>query len=369
MTVREFGDLTWRDAQEQLAHNLVVILPVGSTEAHGPHLPLATDVIISVEMSRRAAEKLAARGIEAFVLPPIAYSVTDFSSDFAGTVSIKRETAAALIRDICVSLYSQGARLIAIANSHLEPEHIASINEAIEIVKQETGRPVAFPDKRRRRWAATLTEEFRRGDCHAGSYETSLVMAARPELVREEVRGELERVPISIAEKIRERRAHLHRSRWQPGVLRRSSRGLPRGRRRELRSALGNDCHGRSGSARPSKQTTPLSCQPSVGVAHSFLPAFQSSLQTPNAAASFAQATATQGRIRRPILKTPQAGARKTPAEVHKLFGDAAFLRRNGKAAAHLHVEWGVTVCCWLRMRRVESRPWVTPKEYSMRDS
>ena len=99
---------------------------------------------------------------------------------------------------------SQGARLVAIANSHLEPEHVDSINEAIIQVERETGRSVAFPDKRRRRWAETLTEEFRRGDCHAGSYETSLVLAARPELVREEMRKSLERVPVSIAEKIRE---------------------------------------------------------------------------------------------------------------------------------------------------------------------
>jgi creatinine amidohydrolase len=197
-------NLTWKETGEAMKRGLVVILPVGSTEAHGPHLPLATDVIISEEMSRRAAAKLNARGIEALVLPPLAYSVTDFSSDFAGTISIKRETAAALIHDICISLYSQGARLVAIANSHLEPEHIASINEAIDLVKKETGRAVAFPDKRRRRWAETLTEEFRRGDCHAGSYETSLMMAARPELVREQLRRQLERVPISIAERIRE---------------------------------------------------------------------------------------------------------------------------------------------------------------------
>lgn len=200
----DFQDLTWKEAREAIKRGVVVILPVGSTEAHGPHLPLATDVIISVEMSRRAAAKLNARGIETLVLPPVAYSVTDFSSDFAGTISIKRETAAALLRDICVSLYAQGARLVAIANSHLEPEHIASINEAIELIKNDTGRAVAFPDKRRRRWAETLTEEFRRGDCHAGSYETSLVMAAQPELVREDVRGQLEQVPISIADKIRE---------------------------------------------------------------------------------------------------------------------------------------------------------------------
>lgn len=199
-----FQNQTWKEASERIARGVVVILPIGSTEAHGPHLPLATDVIISEEMSLRAAEKLAAQGIETLVLPAIAYSVTDFSGDFAGTISIRKETAAAVIRDICESLYKQGARLIAIANSHLEPEHIASINDAIEKVKEETGRAVAFPDKRRRRWAEKLSEEFRRGDCHAGSYETSLVMAARPEFVREDIRHQLERVPISIAEKIKE---------------------------------------------------------------------------------------------------------------------------------------------------------------------
>ena len=200
----EFQNLTWKEAREAFKHGVVAILPIGSTEAHGPHLPLATDVIISEEMSRYAAEKLKGQGIETLVLPAISYSVTDFSSDFSGTISIKKETAAALIHDVCVSLYEQGARLVVIANSHLEPEHVASINQAIDKVKQETGRIVAFPDKRKRRWAEKLSEEFRRGDCHAGSYETSLVMAARPELVREEIRQSLERVPISIAEKIKE---------------------------------------------------------------------------------------------------------------------------------------------------------------------
>ncbi len=182
----------------------VVILPVGSTEAHGPHLPLSTDVVISQEMSERAALKLTERGVEALVLPALAYSVTDFSAEFPGTVSIRKETATMLIRDICASLYKQGAKLVLIANSHLEPEHIASINDAIDAVKQETGRAVVFPDKRKRRWAATLTDEFRRGDCHAGSYETSLVMAAQPRLVREELVESLAPVSISIAEKIRE---------------------------------------------------------------------------------------------------------------------------------------------------------------------
>jgi creatinine amidohydrolase len=199
-----FQNLTWKEAQERIQQGIVVILPVGSTEAHGPHLPLATDVIISEEMSRRAACKLTAQGIDTLVLPSLAYSVTDFSKDFSGTISIKKETATALLRDICVSLYEQGVKLVVIANSHLEPEHIQSINEAITQVKEVTGQEVAFPDKRKRRWAMSLTEEFRRGDCHAGSYETSLVMRVHPELVREDMRQELEQVNISIAEKIRE---------------------------------------------------------------------------------------------------------------------------------------------------------------------
>jgi creatinine amidohydrolase len=205
-----FQNLTWKEAGARLKGGAVLILPVGSTEAHGPHLPLATDVIISEEMSRRAAEKLAAKGIDALVLPPIAYSVTDFSADFAGTISIRKETAINLLRDVCVALYKQGARLVAIANSHLEPEHIASIHQAIRLIEQETGHPVAFPDKTRRRWAMTLTEEFRRGDCHAGSYESSLLLAAQPALVREEIRAQLSRVDISIAEKIRQGARTFH---------------------------------------------------------------------------------------------------------------------------------------------------------------
>ncbi|MBI3651639.1 MAG: creatininase family protein [Acidobacteria bacterium] len=202
--MKAFQNLTWKEAEARIKGGLVVILPVGSTEAHGLHLPLATDVMISEEMAWRAAVKLQARQIDALVLPPIAYSVTDFSKAFSGTISIKQETATAMIRDICSSLYEQGVKLVVIANSHLEPLHIQSINAAIEQVKTASGHRVAFPDKRKRRWAEKLTEEFRRGDCHAGAYETSLVMVARPELVREAVRQQLEPVTISIAEKIRE---------------------------------------------------------------------------------------------------------------------------------------------------------------------
>jgi creatinine amidohydrolase len=59
------------------------------------------------------------------------------------------------------------------------------------------------PDKRRGRWAYTLTEEFRQGACHAGCYETSLVMAAQPELMRDAIRKELAPLEIDLAQKIK----------------------------------------------------------------------------------------------------------------------------------------------------------------------
>jgi creatinine amidohydrolase len=199
----DFQNRSWPEIAEYVARGAVLFLPVGSTEAHGPHLPLSTDCIISLEMSRRAARELNDRGIAALVLPTLAYSVTDFSSDFPGSISVSSETATSMIRDICRSVINQGFKRICIANSHLEPAHIESIQKARELIERETGVSVCFPDKRRRRWAEKLTEEFRSGACHAGSYESSLVMAANPELVKEELRLNLPPVSISLSEAIK----------------------------------------------------------------------------------------------------------------------------------------------------------------------
>jgi creatinine amidohydrolase len=204
-TELQFARYSWTELRELLAREprCALILPVGSTEAHGPHLPLSTDVIIAEETARRAAQRLIERHETALVLPAVSYSVTDFSADFPGSISIRAETATALVRDIFVSLIAQGFRRLAIANAHLEPAHIATLRRAVEEVRAGTGIEVAFPDVTRRRWAILLTEEFQSGACHAGQYETSLVWRAHPELVREEVRSKLEPKLISLSQAIR----------------------------------------------------------------------------------------------------------------------------------------------------------------------
>ncbi len=200
-----FADRAWTDLRDLLSQSLpcALILPVGSTEAHGPHLPLGADVIIAEETAVRAARMLEARGEHALTLPPLAYSVADFSEGFPGSVSIRAETATALARDILLSLIKQGFKRIAIANAHLEPAHIATLRDACEAVKAEAGIEIAFPDVTRRRWAQMLTDEFQSGACHAGQYESSLALCARPELVREDIRRALEPNLISLSQAIK----------------------------------------------------------------------------------------------------------------------------------------------------------------------
>ena len=202
MTEHNFQNKTWTEIAEYIKQGTILLLPVGSTEAHGPHLPLATDSIISQEMSRRAASKLISLGYKALILPTISYSVTDFSIDFPGSISLSKETATGVMVDIFRSVIKQGFRYICVANSHLEPEHIGSIVKACQIIQEETSIKISFPDKCRRRWASRLTEEFRSGACHAGSYESSLVMAASPSLVKEEIRQNLPANNISLSDAI-----------------------------------------------------------------------------------------------------------------------------------------------------------------------
>lgn len=178
------ADNAWvaiRDALES-GKPVVAILPCGATEAHGPHLPLSTDVIISEAMSAAALPRLTAAGVTAFVLPPLAYAPAEYAAAFAGTITVSASTAKALIVDIARSLQAQGFACLALANSHFDPANVAMLRAAADEVRT-LGLAVAFPDFTRRKLAATLTAEFQSGACHAGQYETSLVLTTRPDLV------------------------------------------------------------------------------------------------------------------------------------------------------------------------------------------
>jgi creatinine amidohydrolase len=195
------AETKWTQVRDAIARGAPVaaILPCGATEAHGPHLPLNTDVIISEGMARRAAALLGDARIAAYILPALAYAPADYAEAFAGTLSISTSAAKLTILDIARALKSQGFACLAFANSHFDPANVAMLREAAEEVRAH-GLAVAFPDFTRRALAQTLTEEFISGACHAGQFETSLVLADRPDLVDERARAALPDNPSSLTQ-------------------------------------------------------------------------------------------------------------------------------------------------------------------------
>lgn len=200
-----FEDLTTEEAADACKAGAVVLLPVGSIEPHGPHLPLSTDVLIAEETARRAAERLEEAGRQTLVLPAIRYSTVEFSEGFPGAVGPSAVNAAASLADMLTSLLGdQGFRVVALVNAHLEPAHLAALRSAVKTAAERTRRNIVFPDFTRRALASRLTEEFRSGACHAGRYETSLVLAVRPDLVKDDVRATLPPIDTSLVDAIRD---------------------------------------------------------------------------------------------------------------------------------------------------------------------
>ena len=196
--------MTWEEARDAAGPDSVAILPVGAIEAHGPHLPLDTDIVIAQAMAREGAARLAARGSRVVLLPALAYTSAGFAQRFAGTLSLRPETVTATVVDIAGSLTWHGFGALAIANAHLDPGHLASIEAAVNQIRRELGLVVAFPNLTARPWALRLSDEFKSGACHAGQFETSIVLAERPELVREATRAALPPNPASLSRAIRD---------------------------------------------------------------------------------------------------------------------------------------------------------------------
>jgi creatinine amidohydrolase len=202
MSVHRLAEMTWEEVRDARTEDSVAVLPVGAVEAHGPHLPIGTDVVIAEAMARACAEQLGANGVMAFVLPPMWYTAAGFADNFPGTVGVEAGTVTDLVRQVSTSLKEQGITTLAIANAHLDPAHVTSLRDAAAAPPE--GARIVFLDLTRRRTAQHLTEEFRTGACHAGRFEGSIVLAEAPDLFRAEVAQDLEPNPSSLSTAIRE---------------------------------------------------------------------------------------------------------------------------------------------------------------------
>ncbi len=211
MPIRPLAEMTWEEARDAQKNAWIGLLPLGAVEAHGPHLPLRTDGIIAEAWAQEAAQRLEIRGMHPVILPTIDYTPASFAESFPGTVSVARETVTRLVVDVARASAAQGARALVLCNAHLDPAHLAALRDAVQRA-YAVNLPIIFPDLTRRVLAAQLTEEFQSGACHAGQYETSIVMAVAPELVREDVRKGLSPNPASLSDAIRDGLSTFHES-------------------------------------------------------------------------------------------------------------------------------------------------------------
>ncbi|HET9252947.1 MAG TPA: creatininase family protein [Candidatus Eisenbacteria bacterium] len=203
MAIPVWTELTWEEVRDLDRGRAVAVLPVGAVEAHGPHLPLGTDLVIAEAMAREGAARIGESGLKPVLLPSVSFTAAPFAASFPGTLAVSAETVTSLLLDLARELTRQGFAALAVANAHLDPAHRRSLATAAERAREAGHLPVVVPDLARRPWAARLTEEFRTGACHAGRFEGSIVMAERPALVRRAIQDALPANPASLSDAIR----------------------------------------------------------------------------------------------------------------------------------------------------------------------
>jgi creatinine amidohydrolase len=179
-----FNELT-RDDLRALAPDAVVLLPVGATEQHGPHLPVGTDHFAVEHIAREAARSVAAR-LPIVVAPTLPFGSSHHHLAFGGTLSLGTETYYRVISDLVDSLLTDGFRRVFVLNGH------GGNNELIQLAVRDLALAREADLAAASYWTVAWddlvrleTHQYGRFPGHAGAFETSLVLALRPELVRE----------------------------------------------------------------------------------------------------------------------------------------------------------------------------------------
>jgi creatinine amidohydrolase len=190
-----------REASAARAGEALVVVPIGATEQHGPHLPLGTDFLIVEHVARAAAQMARSEGgFDVLVAPTLPFGSSHHHLTFGGTVSLASEGYHGALRDMTASLIRSGFRRIFLLNGH------GGNHELMQLVVRDLAleHPVNLAAASYWNLAAEavdgsgLLEAMLPG--HAGVFETSLILALRPELVAQPLphRGEAELARVAI---------------------------------------------------------------------------------------------------------------------------------------------------------------------------
>lgn len=176
---------TNRERLDEVLPEALVVLPIGATEQHGPHLPTGTDAFVAEAVAYAAASRAADRARRDLVVAPVlSFGASDHHLPFGATLSLSPETMTAALVDLARSVAADGGGRMVIVNGH--GGNKGPCNSAGAVASTRHGVALAYVDYWDLFPADAAGASVRPNvPGHAGAFETSLVLGLRPELVAE----------------------------------------------------------------------------------------------------------------------------------------------------------------------------------------
>jgi creatinine amidohydrolase len=179
----EFGKLSWPEVARAASEGRIPIVPIGTLEDHGYHLPIDTDVTLVEAVCRGAAERLPA---ETVLLPPIVHGYSPHHMDFPGTISIRWDTFCCYCTDVAMSLVRHGFKRVLMVNGHGSNQNLVETAARLAMVEEPESLVAASFYLVSEQSAAVIEEvrdSGRGGMAHACELETSLYLHLHPDAV------------------------------------------------------------------------------------------------------------------------------------------------------------------------------------------
>ncbi len=173
-------EITMTEFEEGLKNTKTVIIPLGSVEEHGSHLPLLTDTIHAYEIAKEVSKI-----IPVYIAPPIYYGICRSTRDHGGTITISGDVLRGLIKDIVQSMYRHGLHHFVLLSGHAGGTHMAAVVEAGEwLIETIPGIKVAVVSALDLLSSIEANIIETKNDSHAGEAETSIMLYLKPRLVK-----------------------------------------------------------------------------------------------------------------------------------------------------------------------------------------
>jgi creatinine amidohydrolase len=224
------ADMTYPEIERAARNGAVVLWGLGVIEQHGPHLPLATDVYVPAAILRGARQLLAAQGIESVIVPPFYWGVNHVTGGFTGSFVVRPAVMIELMTDVFLSLKKDGFTRLFCLSGHGDALHNRTLLDGVRqgsrsagiegrmVVKRAAAARLGFdpadPHLAIGEEAAASGGPYL--DVHAGDWETSLVWAAFPDVVRNEVLPRLQPTNLAQADLLEWRKGGEHALRTTP---------------------------------------------------------------------------------------------------------------------------------------------------------